>query len=402
MSRRRSPGEGSVFHRKSDARWQANLTLPDGARKAFYGATKREAREKLDAAKADLLRGLPVRADERMTVGRYLPEWLDAHGMEIRPGTSIYYGKLIRLHLLPRLGGVRLAQLAPTTIQRLYADLIADKAAGGAGLSPSSVAVIHQILHAALRRAAEHGLLARNVADLVRPPRRVPPDIRPLSREQARALLEEARGERLEAIFVLALATGMRIGELLSLRWGDVDLERRHLSVRRTLSWLPAALPTPRGVSTPTFGEPKTKRSRRRILLGLVGDDGKPIEPAVDALRAHRARQAAERLRAGAAWGAQWHEGELVFCSEVGEPLRGEHVRRIYRRLLRACGLPAVRFHDLRHTCATLLLLANINPKVVSELLGHSSVAMTLDVYSHVLPDMQEDAAAVLAAALGS
>ena len=378
-----------MFRRKSDDRWQANLTLPDGGRKSFYGTTKREAREKLDAAKADLLRGLPVRADERMTVGRYLPEWLAAHGMEIRPGTYIYYGKLIRLHLLPRLGGVRLVQLAPTTLQRLYADLVAEKATGGAGLSPSSVAVIHQILHAALRRAAEHGLVARNVADLVRPPRRVPPDIRPLSATQARALLEVARGERLEAVFVLALASGLRIGELLALRWSDVDLERRQLSVRRTLSWLPAHL---RGVSTPSFGEPKTSRSRRRILLA---------DPAIAALRTHRARQAEERLRAGTAWAAEWHESDLVFCSEAGEPLRGEHVRRIHRRLLRAAALPRIRFHDLRHTCATLLLLANINPKVVSELLGHSSVAMTLDVYSHVLPDMQEDAAEVLAAALG-
>lgn len=183
-------------------------------------------------------------------------------------------------------------------------------------------------------------------------------------------------------LVVLALATGMRQGELLALHWDDVDLDRRALSVRWNLRYRHRAF---------TFKEPKTKRSRRRIALA---------PQTVDALRAHRKRQLAERLQAGEVWsGEQWDD--LVFATALGGPLsfNGE-MRSTFHRILRRGALPSVRFHDLRHICATLALASNVNPKVVSEMLGHSTVAITLDIYSHVLPDMQEDAAAAVAVSL--
>jgi integrase len=183
-------------------------------------------------------------------------------------------------------------------------------------------------------------------------------------------------------LFVLALATGMRQGELLALHWRDVDLEQRVLSVRWSLRYHQGVF---------TVKEPKTRRSRRRIALA---------EQTVEALRTHRARQLKERLKAGKAWvGNSWDD--LVFCSAIGSPLTSNgQVRSTLRRIIRHAGLPMIRFHDLRHTCATLALASNVNPKVVSEMLGHSTVAITLDVYSHVLPDMQQDAAAAVAAML--
>lgn len=377
---RRTRGEGSVFKRKSDARWQANLTLPDGKRKSFYGGTKREALAKLDLARADLLHGLPVRSDERLTAGAYFPDYLAAHRLEIRAQSVDTYDSLVRTHVIPRLGRVQLTKLTPGTLERFYADLMRPTSEGGGGLAASSVGVVHAIMRSGLDRAARHGLVARNVADLVSAPRAPRREIRPLTREQARRLLDAAQGDRLECLLALALHTGMRHGELLALRWEDLDLELAQLRVRRTLARVRG-----RGL---IFNEPKTHASRRRIALA---------SPAISALRAQRTRQLEERLVAGAAW----TDGDLVFASPVGTVLEPGAVRRVLRRLLRRAGLPAIRFHDLRHTCATLLLQANVNPKVVSERLGHSSVAMTLDVYSHVLPGMQEDAAEVIAAALG-
>jgi len=204
-----------------------------------------------------------------------------------------------------------------------------------------------------------------------------------MTREQVRTFLEMARGERLEALYVVALATGMRQGELLALHWQDVDFDEGAIYVRWNLR---------RRESVFRFKQPKTRKSRRRIALAA---------PTIDALRAHRTRQIAERLKAGNVWQSgsqreQWNE--LVFCNEIGGPyIPSSAVRSTFIRILRRGNLPMIRFHDLRHTCATLALSARVNPKVVSEMLGHSTIAITLDIYSHVLPDMQQDAVAVMA-----
>jgi integrase len=197
-----------------------------------------------------------------------------------------------------------------------------------------------------------------------------------LSRAQAQRLLEASAGTRQEALYTLALATGMRQGELLGLRWRDVDLDAGVLRVR-------ASLRRSRKTGDWHFAEPKTRRSRRQLALG---------PETIEVLRRQRARQAQSRLLVGAAW----RDLDLVFATEAGGPLLARNVYRSFMQLLARAELPRVRFHDLRHTAATLLLSARVNPKVVSELLGHASVAITLDIYSHVLPDMQQDAAATM------
>ena len=240
---------------------------------------------------------------------------------------------------------------------------------------------IHVTLHKALKQAVQDGLIPRNVTEAVKPPQIQKEEMRPLTSEQAKTLLEFVRSEadRLEALYVMAVTTGLRQGELLGLKWDDVDLGAGSLQVRRTLV-------TAKGGQV--LSSPKTKGSRRTVKLS---------QTALIALRSHLNRQLGEIDRAG----SLWRESGLIFASETGEPLDRRYIStHRLKPLLKHAGLPQIRFHDLRHTCATLLLLKNVNPKVVSEMLGHASIAITLDTYSHVLPNMQNEAAKAMEEAL--
>jgi integrase len=241
------------------------------------------------------------------------------------------------------------------------------------GLAPRTVNYIHQTLHKALRQAVADGLVPRNVASVVKAPRPAKKEMRYLDLEQAEALLEAARGDRLEALYVLAIRTGMRQGELLGLRWSDVDLETGTLQVRRTLA------STKGGVAV--YNPPKSGKGRALMLS----------EKTIEALRRHRATQNEERLRLG----GLWEDHDLVFPDPWGKPTRRWTLdRRSFVPLLERADLAdAVTFHGLRHTFATMMLKGGINVKVVSEMLGHADVALTLNVYSHVLPGMQVEAA---------
>ena len=268
-----------------------------------------------------------------------------------------------------------LAKLGPEHIERLYADRIA------AGVGPMTVRHLHARLHKALGQAARRGLVARNVISLVSPPRASRHEMATLTEEQTRAFLHAAAGERLEGLYVLAVTTGMRQGELLGLRWADVDIDRASLQVCRSVQFI--------GGGEFVFTAPKTAKSRRKVELTKV---------AVAALRRHRAGQLAERLAAAGGW----EDLDLVFANEVGRPIDGTNLaERSYRRILERAGLKRIRFHDLRHTAATLLLGRGVNPKIVSEQLGHAQIAITLDLYSHVTPTMQREAVNVLDAVLG-
>jgi integrase len=248
-----------------------------------------------------------------------------------------------------------------------------------AGLSPRSVQYVHVTLHKALKQAIADGLIPRNVTEAVKPPQVRREEMQPLTAEQVKVLFEAAKGDRLEALYVLAVSAGLRQGELLGLKWDDIDLEVGTLQVRRTLT-------TAKG--GPVLSAPKTKGSRRTVILS---------QPALEALRSHLERQLGEIDQAG----DLWRENGLIFASESGEPLSRQHVTaRRFKPLLKRTSLPEIRFHDLRHTCATLLLSKNVNPKVVSEMLGHASIAITLDTYSHVLPTMQESTAKAMEDAL--
>lgn len=366
MSRRAS-GEGSILKR-ADGRWSAYVTVPSGGRRYFYGQTQQEVLRKLTEARRVLASGLPLPTD-RLTVGAYLRDWLIAVKRTLKPRTWVRYEQYVRVHAVPVIGAIPLARLQPSHLDRLYQRRL------DAGMSPTSVHHLHMVLHAALATAGRRGLVARNVAQLVDPPRMARRDMSVLSPAQARALVEAARGGPLEALLTTALATGMRKGELLALRWRDVDLDRGTLAVTGTLQRTAAGL---------VISETKTAKSRRQVELSAV---------AVQALRRHRAAQTERRLLAG----REWNDHGLVFPSTLGKPQDGSHLLYgQFHPLLKAAGLPVIRFHDLRHTAATLMLGRGVHPKIVSEMLGHATVAITLDLYSHVTPTMQRQAAQVL------
>jgi integrase len=244
-----------------------------------------------------------------------------------------------------------------------------------AGLSPTTVSHLHTVLHGAFAEAVRWGLLPRNVVSLVRPPHKAHVEVVALTVEQARALLAAAAGNSLEALFVLAVKTGMRRGELLALRWEDVDLDKGMIQVLGTLRRTREGL---------TFGVPKTAASRRQVVLS---------PSMVAALRRHRARQEEERQGIG----DLWLNLGLVFPNRLGRPMEPRDLlANVYRPLLDRAGLPPVTFHALRHSAATLLLSEGEHPKVVRELLGHAQVSITLDRYSHMTPRLMSNAAVVM------
>ncbi len=364
---RRGHGEGSIY-RHNDRLWAASITLPNGRRQTFYAHSRSEAAEKLTAALHSRHDGVPIPSG-RETVAHFLNEWLTMVHSQLRERTWVRYEQLVRVHLLPDLGKKTLRALQPRDLQSLYSKLL------DTNLSPTTVHHVHMVIHRALGQALRLELVARNVADLVDPPRMAHHEMATLSDVDVRRLLSATAEDRLAALWLLAVTTGMRQGELLALRWADLDLTRRALQVTGTLQ-------RTKGQGL-VRSEPKTARSRRRIMLGDL---------AVAALQKRRAEQVSERLVAG----AKWQDQDLVFATESGGPLDGSELLRHFRRLLTQADLPRIRFHDLRHTAATLMLSRGVHPKVAADMLGHSTVAITLDLYSHSTEPMHRSAADIL------
>jgi integrase len=377
--RGRGNGEGSIYEHKRGGRkvgYRGAYTVYTASgpkRRYVSGKTREEARLKLTKAMADRDGGL-VFEDGGLTVGDYVERWLkDSVRGTVRQSTYEAYEYMTYPHIVPSLGRVKLKALTPVHVRTFYREKL------DGGLSSATVRKMHGVLQKALDQAVSDGLIPRNAAKGIRLPQGKKKEIRPLSPDEARALLDAARGDRLEALYVLAVSTGLREGELLALRWEDVDLEAAVLRVSRTLT---------RNGGKVSVGPPKTKNSRRTV--GLT--DG-----AVEALGEHLTQQLEEMESVG----SLYRPGGLVFANEVGGIVNPSNLRnRSLKALLKRAGLPAIRFHDLRHTCATLLLSRNVNPKIVSEMLGHASIAITLDTYSHVLPNMQQSAVRALEEAL--
>jgi integrase len=373
---KRGNGEGSITRRK-DGLYMARYTveMPDGMRKrkTIYGKEREEVAEKLIEALSNRNRGLVFDADN-LKLGEYLGRWLtDSVRDTVRPTTFERYEQVVRLHIRPVLGKVKLKNLTSAHVRGLYRQKL------DSGLSSRTVQYVHVTLHKALKQAIADGLIPRNVTEAVKPPQVRREEMQPLTAEQVKVLFKAVKGDRLEALYILAVTAGLRQGELLGLKWDDIDLEAGTLQVRRTLT-------TAKG--GPVLSAPKTRGSRRTVRLSQM---------ALEALRSHLERQLEEIDSVG----SLWRENGLIFASKSGEPLSRQHVTaRRFKPLLKRAGLPPIRFHDLRHSCATLLLSKNVNPKIVSEMLGHATIAITLDTYSHVLPTMQESAARAMEAAL--
>jgi integrase len=375
---RRQSGKGAVIQR-SDGRWAGRLNQPDGTVRWFYGKGpkgQKTVEDRLEAALATMASGLPL-PDDKLTVGAYLEQWLA--GLLVgtaKPATIAYYTRYVRFHVLTSdLVKKALSRLDAADLRRLYAQKLA------AGLSSTTVHHLHAVIHLALNSAVEDGKLARNVASLIgrsNCPKVTRKEMVTIAEgDQPRRFLDAAHHERLEALLVIALTTGLRQGELRALRWKDVDLDRGVLAVRGSLMGTARA--------TMTIGTPKNGKARS-VDLGSI---------AVASLREHRARQVEERkvvpLRGDLG---------LVFCTEWGEYLPTNTIVLALHRVLSRAGLPMIRFHDLRHTAATLMLSQGVHPKMASEMLGHSTVAITLDLYSHITPTMQRQAADAIDRAL--
>jgi integrase len=364
MAKKRGNGEGSIYKR-SDGRWVGQYlvhTAKGPKYRYLYGKTRREVDEKLTKAKAERNGGLVFDAGT-LTLAEYMDRWLrESARNRVRPKTYKDYAGLTRVHIVPALGHVKLKNLTSLHVKSFYGSKLES------GLSKRTVEYIHTVLHAALKQAVRWELVPRNVTDSVDPPRPEKEERPTLNLEQARLFLEAARGNRFEALYVLVIQTGMRRGELLGLRWDDVNLEKGLLHVRQALA--------PDGKS---FSLPKTSNGRRTIRL---------TPEAVEALKKHRIAQNEDRLRQG----GSWRDHGLVFCSTVGTPMSPDNfVKRSYKPLLERAELPQIPFHCLRHTFATLMM-PNGHPKVVQEMLGHSRVSTTLDIYSHASQDMQDEA----------
>ncbi len=369
--KRRGSGEGGNFQR-ADGQWCASVSLGyDGngkrKRRTVYGKTKQEVQEKLKAVHQEDGR-LP--ADSRKTtVGMYLKTWLESVRLNRRNTTYDRYELLARMQIIPHLGNHRLHQVGPLHIQQWLGDM---QRAGESDWSRFHAGVV---LNTALRAAVKKGLIPSNPcagADMPKMPKH---EMHAWDAEQVKRFQAESAKDRLHALYVVAIGTGMRQGELFGLRRSDIDFDEGCLSVRRSLEDVRGQL---------KLKEPKTAAARRRIEL--------PSHVRAE-LHEHRKRMLAE--------GQDVRDG-LVFCDGDGGFLRRSNVlRRSYFSILKRAGLPRIRFHDLRHTAASLLLMLGDNPKVVQERLGHARVEVTLNTYSHVLPTMQKEAAKKLDKLLG-
>jgi integrase len=369
--------QGHIY-RRSRHSWGIVADLPRDAngKRRQKTLTVRGTKKNAEARLAEMLHELNIGTfvePAKMSVAEYLTRWLAEYAAQnVSRKTYERYDEIVRLHLSPALGTHRLTGLKPLHIQEHYgAALRGGRRDGKGGLSAQTVLHHHRVLREALQQAVRWQLVARNPADAVEPPRSARREMHVLDEEQTAKLLESAKGSRLFIVIFLAVVTGLRRGEILALRWEDVDLERALLQVRRTLEQARGGL---------RFKEPKTEKGRRLVALG---------PETVETLRRHRREQIKERL----ALGQEYKNSDLVCARIHGTPLDPAEVTAGFARLIRSMDLPRVRLHDLRHGHATHLLRLGIHPKVVSERLGHSGVAITLNTYSHILPGMQEDAA---------
>ena len=372
--RQRPNGLWEGRYRATDAEGHSRLV-------SIYGATRQEASRQLVAAMADRDRGVVAR-DSRETVESYLAAWLQGAKLSLRPRTWGRYEALLRLYIVPELGHRRLGELRPQMLRAHYQRLVDGAAPTDRAGHASTVHHAHRAFRKALADALRENRIASNPAAALGWKRPSPPEMKTLRAEEVRRLLAHA-SEWDRSLFLVAVTTGMRQGELLALQRGDVDLESRTARVVRTLHEVHAG-------GIPVFGEPKTAHSRRRIELS---------DYQVQALREQLGAVAEARAQAG----QLWRDHDLVFPTRLGGPRRGDKVSAALHAALTRAGLPQIRFHDLRHTAATLLLgRRDVNPKVVSDMLGHADVGITLNLYSHSSPAMHRQAAEAMAELLST
>ena len=371
VTRRRGHNEGSIYQ-EADGRWRAALVVgrtPEGRlkRKKFSGRTRREVQEKLTAAMRDQQLGVPVAGNERQTVAQFLGRWLElSKRPKVRPRVFENYAGIVRNHIIPELGHIPLRKLTPQRVQA-FVNLKLES-----DLSEYTVKNIRGVLRSALNQGLRWNDVAMNAAALTDGPKTPSSSISVFTLEQSRSFLDGAKGHRLEAAFIAAIVLGLRRGELLGLKWNDVDFESDRLTVRGSLQRVAGG-----GL---VVLEPKTDSSRRDLVMPVV---------LSEALRRWRVHQLEERLLAG----DRWTDSGFVFTSAVGTPIEPRNFTRSFKQLLVKLGLPELRLHDLRHSCASLLLAQGATYHEIRDALGHSRVSTTMDIYVHSMPEAKRGAA---------
>ncbi len=374
MAGKRGNGEGTIYRRASDGKWVCAVSLESGKRRTVYGATRAEAAAKLTAVLHDHSTGSAL-AGPDVTVATFLDRWLaDSVSGQKRPKTERFYRQLVRDHIIPELGRLKLRKLAPADVQAML------KSRQASGLSGRTVSHIRTVLRTALNVAMRWELVNRNVAALTEPPRVINREQTVITESDARVVLAAVSGDRLESLYSLALALGLRQGEILALRWQDVDLEASVLHVTASLQRINGTLQRV---------EPKTRQSRRTLPLSGF---------AAEIIRQQRVRQAKERLWAGSGWADSGH----IFTTQSGAPLDGVTVTKRFQKLLRDASVAHMRFHDLRHGAASLLAAQGVPARVAMELLGHADIRTTLNIYTHSSGSMTRDAVERVGAALSA
>ena len=407
MAKRRGLGEGAIYQRE-DGLWvgAVNLGWVDGKRrrKTVAGKTRQEVQGKVSLLTAQKMQGIPP-ADDRLTVEQFLNRWLEQTAKPaVRYSTYRGYEQIVRCHLIPDLGKIRLSKLSPDDVEafcnraltsgrvaKAKKDTPKDGADSTEGekapappdttLSPRTVQYCHAVLRMALQTAVRRSLVHRNVAALVSAPKASHEPVEPLTVEESQTFVKKAAGEPLEALYVTTLALGLREGETMGLKWEAIDLDKGRLWVR----W---ALQRQKGKGL-VMVEPKSRTSRRPL----------PLPPfVVGLLKEHKKRQTADRLAAGPKWKDSGH----VFTMEDGRPMSAEFAYKEFCKFLLRAGIRHIRFHDLRHSCASLLFAKGLTLRQIMEILGHSQIAITANLYTHLLPEADREAAGAMQALLGA
>jgi integrase len=357
MGKRRSRGEGTIYFVKSKSLWAAQISLPDGRRKTKYAKSQSDVKQWLLEKRKALIDGF-IADDKNMTIGQFIDRWFDeVASHNLKPSTLISHNSIIKNHIKPELGEIRLGKLKPSHLQTLYSNKLSS------GLSKRTVLYIHTIVHQTLNLAIKQGLIARNVADAVNSPRPVRKKVEPLTKGEVAQLLEVLKGDRLFALYVVYLGLGLRRGEALALTKDCLDMEKRIIHIRKSLQSIIG-----KGL---VITEPKSESSFRSLALPNF---------VYEALKTHLDNQIVE--------------SEYIFCTSKGTPFGPRNVARHFKKTLKKAGLPDhVRLHDLRHTFVSYMLSRNVPPKDVSEIAGHSTFAVTTDIYGHLMPGAKREAA---------
>jgi len=359
---RRGKNEGTIF-RTPSGKWRVQISL-GGRRIGHTSASRGECNDWLRKMLDQIGQGMTFES-RNLLLGDYLDEWIKAKKNAVRANTGVQYERLIARYIKPKIGSVKLKDLTLRVINRFYAEVVSN----GAGVS--HIRYCHRVLHAGLEEAVRAGMIARNPAHGATLPKSPYKEMQSLNEQQVQQFLAAASGSRFKVLYQLAVTTGMRYSELRGLSWADVDWMKGAISVRRQIRDIPKL-----GAAA---GEPKTRSGIRMILLG---------ESSLSVLREQRQRVELERSVAG----ANWKETDLIFPSKTGTPFVTITVHDDFAKVLQAANLPKIRFHDLRHTAASLMLNHGIPVLVVSKILGHSNTAITLSTYAHSNVDMQADA----------